>query len=72
VIRFLIDADLPRSVFAALRDRGLFADGVRDLGLGTATDDIVIQFAKTHAYALISADKGLRMFRASLSAPITG
>ncbi len=58
MIRFLIDADLPRSVFAALRDRGLFADDVRDLGLGTATDDIVIQFAKTHAYTLISADKG--------------
>ena len=58
MIRFLIDADLPRSVFAALRDRGLFADDVRDLGLGTATDDIVIQFAKTHAYTLISADEG--------------
>ncbi len=58
MIRFLIDADLPRSVFAALRDRGLFADDVRDLGLGTATDATVLQFAKTHAYTLISADKG--------------
>jgi predicted nuclease of predicted toxin-antitoxin system len=58
VIRFLIDADLPRSVFAALRDRGLLADDVRDLGLGTASDDIVLQFAKTHVYTLVSADKG--------------
>lgn len=58
MIRFLIDADLPRSVFAALRDRGLLADDVRDLGLGTASDDIVLQFAKTHVYTLVSADKG--------------
>jgi len=58
VIRFLIDADLPRSVFAALRDRGFLADDVRDLDLGTATDDIVLQYARTHRYTLISADKG--------------
>jgi len=58
VIRFLIDADLPRSACAALRHRALLVDDVRDLDLGTATDDIVLQYARTHRYTLISADKG--------------
>jgi predicted nuclease of predicted toxin-antitoxin system len=58
VIRFLIDADLPRSACIALRQRGYFADDVRDLDLGTATDDTVLQHATTHGYTLISGDKG--------------
>lgn len=58
MIRFLIDADLPRSGCGALRHRGLLVDDVRDLDLDTATDDIVLQYARTHRYTLISADKG--------------
>ena len=58
MIRFLIDADLPRSVAAALRERGYVADDVRDLELGNATDDTIVEHAKKHSYTLISADKG--------------
>jgi len=58
VIRFLLDADLPHSACLALRKRGFAADDVRDVGLGTASDDAVLQHATTHGYALISADKG--------------
>lgn len=58
MIRFLIDADLPRSVSAALRERGFLADDVRDLDLGTATDNVILHYARTHAYTLVSADKG--------------
>jgi len=58
VIRFLIDADLPRSVCITLRQKGYPADDVRDLDLGTASDDAIFQHATTHGYTLISADKG--------------
>ena len=58
MIRFLIDTDLPRSACIALRQRGYFADDVRDLDLGTATDDTVLQHATTYGYTLISGDKG--------------
>jgi len=46
VIRFLIDADLPRSAFVALRRQGYTADDVRDLGLGAATDDLILRHAR--------------------------
>jgi len=58
VIRFLVDADLPRSLAMALRERGYVADDVRDLKLGNAPDDTVVEHAKEHSYTLVSADKG--------------
>lgn len=58
MIRFLIDADLPRSVRTALRQRGYLADDVRDLDLGTATDEAVLHHAMAHGYTVISADRG--------------
>jgi predicted nuclease of predicted toxin-antitoxin system len=66
-MRFLIDADLPRSTCSALRELGYRADDVRDLGLGAATDDAILQFATTNRYALISGDKG---FTNSLRFPL--
>ena len=58
MIRFLIDADLRRSVAMALRQKGYLADDVRDLKLGTATDETILRHATRHGYTLISADKG--------------
>ncbi len=58
MIRFLIDADLPRSALIALRRQGYTVDDVRDLGLGAATDDVILRHARTHGYTLISGDKG--------------
>jgi predicted nuclease of predicted toxin-antitoxin system len=58
VIRLLIDADLPRSACAALRQRGHVAEDVRDLDLSAATDATVLHYATTHGYTLLSADKG--------------
>ncbi len=42
----------------ALRQRGCLTDDVRDLDLGTATDETVLHYATMHGYTLISADKG--------------
>lgn len=58
MIRFLIDADLPRSLCTALRHRGYLADDVRELDLGAATDQTVLDHATRHGFTLISADKG--------------
>ena len=56
MIRFLIDADLPRFTCPALHRRGYPADDVRDLGLGAATDDDILEHARAHEYTLTSAD----------------
>lgn len=58
MIHFLIDADLPRSACTALRELGCAADDVRDLDLGTATDESVLRYAAMYGYTLLSADKG--------------
>ena len=58
MIRFLVDADLPRSVVSALRQQGHYADDVREVGLSSASDDAILRFATARGYTLISADKG--------------
>jgi hypothetical protein len=58
VIRYLLDADLPRSASQSLRERGCDAVDVRDIGLGQAPDDVIFRYAVTHRYTLITADKG--------------
>ncbi len=58
MIRFLLDADLPRSASLALRGRGCDAVDVRDVGLGQASDDVIFRYALTHRYTLVTADKG--------------
>jgi predicted nuclease of predicted toxin-antitoxin system len=58
VIRFLLDADLPRSATQALQDRGREALDVRDCGLGDASDETIFRYAVAHGYVLVSADKG--------------
>ena len=58
MIRFLIDADLPRSACAELRQLGRVAEDIRDLDLSAATDETVLHYARIHGYTLLSADKG--------------
>lgn len=57
-MRFLVDADLPRSLASALRARGYDADDVRDLGLGGSVDEVILTYAVRNDYVLISGDKG--------------
>ena len=58
MIRYLLDADLPRSASQALRGRGCDAVDVRDISLEQASDDVIFRYALTHRYTLVTADKG--------------
>lgn len=55
-MRFLVDANLPRSTAALLKNFGHTADHVRDLGLGDAPDAKIAAFAKTSGACLITRD----------------
>lgn len=58
MIKFLIDADLPLSLYQRLRGLGYTADDVRPLGLGQAQDQQIFDYAVQHGYSLVSSDKG--------------
>ena len=58
MIRYLLDADLPRSASRALRERGCDAVDVRDIGLEEAPDETIFRYAVTHRLTLVTADKG--------------
>ena len=55
-MRFLIDASVPRSAEAVLRRLGHEAADVRDLGLGSATDDIIAAHARSTESVLVTRD----------------
>lgn len=56
--QFLVDEDLPRSLARALRDAGIEAVDVRDVGLRGRPDDEVFQYAVSSGFALLSGDLG--------------
>jgi hypothetical protein len=55
-MRFLIDADLPRSVADVIRRHGHEAIDVRDIGLRTAKDAMIAQRAQDDGLCLITGD----------------
>ena len=55
-MRFLVDASLPRSAAAVLRELGHEAIDVRDIGLRGATDDVIADHARRNQLALITRD----------------
>ena len=57
-MRFLIDADLPRSAKAVLEKHGHEAIDARDAGLRKAKDPIVAAYAKEHTACLLTGDFG--------------
>jgi predicted nuclease of predicted toxin-antitoxin system len=62
-MRFLIDADLPRSAGDIARRYGYEAVDVRDIGLRTAKDPKIAQYAQTDGLCLISGDYGFADIR---------
>jgi predicted nuclease of predicted toxin-antitoxin system len=54
--RFLIDADLPRSLARQLRAAGFEVEDVRDIGLRKSPDDDIFTYAVSHALVLLSGD----------------
>ena len=63
-MRFLIDADLPRSVAPLLSSFGHEAIDVRDIGLRTADDPTIAEYARSKNLCLITGDFGFADVRA--------
>jgi predicted nuclease of predicted toxin-antitoxin system len=57
-LRFLIDEDVPRSTARLLREAGVDAVDVRDVGLKGKSDQEVFEFAQREDRLLISCDLG--------------
>jgi len=55
-MRFLLDANMPRSAVVAIQRLGHEAVDVRDVGLGGASDAQIAAYAKEHKLALITRD----------------
>jgi predicted nuclease of predicted toxin-antitoxin system len=56
-MRFLLDADLPRSASEVVRRRGHEAIDVRDIGLRDAKDAQIARYAQTEKLCLLTADQ---------------
>jgi predicted nuclease of predicted toxin-antitoxin system len=55
-VRFLLDADMARSNATALRDLGHDVSDVRDIGLGSASDDEIFERAQAEQRIIVTAD----------------
>lgn len=55
-MRFLLDANMPRSAAGAVQRLGHEAVDVRDVGLGGADDAQISAYAKEHKLALVTRD----------------
>ncbi len=58
MLQFLVDEDLPRSLYRRLQEAGLQATDVRDVGLHATPDEDIYRWAVANGYTLISADMG--------------
>jgi len=55
-MRFLLDADMSRSSAAVLRNLGHDVSDVRDIGLGSASDDEIFERAQAEQRIIVTAD----------------
>ena len=62
-MRFVLDADLPRSAKALVERFGHEAMDVRDLGLGRAKDPAIARCALEHEAVLLTGDFGFADIR---------
>lgn len=71
-MRFLIDADLPRSTQALLERYGYEATDVRDIGLSSAKDPDIAAQARTLDACLLTGDFGFADIRNYVPAAYAG
>ena len=57
-MRFLIDAELPRSAKALLEKHGHEVMDTRDVGLRKAKDPVIARYAQDHRACLLTGDFG--------------
>jgi predicted nuclease of predicted toxin-antitoxin system len=62
-LRFIVDADLPRSTASLLTTLGVPAIDVRDIGLAQADDVVIAAHAIQQGLAILSADLGFADIR---------
>lgn len=62
-MRFVVDADLPRSTKRLLEEHGHQAVDVRDIGLGEAKDAMIAQCALEQEAVLLTGDFGFADIR---------
>ena len=55
-MHFLVDANMPRSAAPLLRQLGHDAVDVRDIGMRSATDDLIAAHAQRNQQALVTRD----------------
>jgi len=55
-VRFLIDASLPESITEILRDHGHFGIHASAVGLGSAPDERIADYARANGHAILAAD----------------
>lgn len=55
-MRFLVDADLPRSTSRIINNLGFHAEDVRDIGLGIKDDSEIIKHAKQNNFIIVTRD----------------
>jgi predicted nuclease of predicted toxin-antitoxin system len=55
-MKFLLDADMPRSSSKVLKSLGFEVEDVRDIGLGSAKDKDIIEYASKNGKIIITRD----------------
>ncbi len=56
-MRFLIDAQLPPALASLLEDHGHLAEHVNDIGLGGASDRVLLRYAFDHEAVIVTKDE---------------
>lgn len=55
-VHFLVDASLPRAIAAVIATAGHQASDIRDIGLGTADDAMIAEYARMNGLCVITRD----------------
>lgn len=71
-MRFLIDADLPRTAAEIARTFGHEATDIRDIGLGAAKDSVIAEYAQSNKMCIITGDYGFANLKAYLPSKYFG
>lgn len=55
-MKFLVDADLPKSAAKVIKELGFEVEDVREISLGNVEDSEIIRYAKQRGFIIITRD----------------